>query len=180
MSFSVALNFEDGVTRFIDCRPAETVVDAAYRHGINIPMDCREGACATCKCRVESGQYTLGEYIDEALSKEEAGAGYALACQMHPQSDCVVLVPTQSEACNSTPQNYVAQIEEIKRLEVSPAGAYVRGAIAALSPLRQRRGRHVRQEDHVEFCVVVQFLRQLRQPRGRLEGFGHRVLLAHL
>src|SRR5262245_48932126 len=91
MSFTIALNFEDGVTRFVECGSTETVVDAAYRQGVNIPMDCREGACATCKCRVESGKYSLGEYIDDALSKEEVGAGHALACQMRPESDCVVL-----------------------------------------------------------------------------------------
>ena len=30
MSYRIALNFEDGVTRFIDCNPTESVADAAY------------------------------------------------------------------------------------------------------------------------------------------------------
>ncbi|MBS0429945.1 MAG: ring-hydroxylating dioxygenase ferredoxin reductase family protein [Proteobacteria bacterium] len=127
MSFTIALNFEDGVTRFVDCGPDDTVVNAAYRQGINIPMDCREGACATCKCRVESGKYSLGDYIDDALSKEEAGAGYALACQMRPESDCVVLVPTQSTACNTKPESFVAQIEDVKRLSDSTFSLVLRG-----------------------------------------------------
>ena len=46
----IALNFEDGVTRFIEARADELVADAAYRVGVNIPMDCRDGACGTCKC----------------------------------------------------------------------------------------------------------------------------------
>ena len=49
-------------------------------------MDCREGACSTCKCRVESGSYYLGDYIEDAFSKDEADTGYALACQMRPKS----------------------------------------------------------------------------------------------
>ena len=49
MSFQIALNFEDGVTRFIECRPNEVVADASYRQRINIPLDCRDGACGTCK-----------------------------------------------------------------------------------------------------------------------------------
>ena len=49
----IALNFEDGFTRFIESRADETVVDAAYRAGINIPLDCSGGACGTCKCRVQ-------------------------------------------------------------------------------------------------------------------------------
>ena len=45
----VALSFEDGVTRFIACREDQTVADASYRQRINIPLDCRDGACGTCK-----------------------------------------------------------------------------------------------------------------------------------
>ena len=41
MSYKIALNFEDGVTRFIESNAGETVADAAYRQGINIPLDCR-------------------------------------------------------------------------------------------------------------------------------------------
>ena len=45
MGHSIALNFEDGVTRFIECRSEETIADASYRLGINIPLDCRDGVC---------------------------------------------------------------------------------------------------------------------------------------
>ena len=93
MTHSIAFNFEDGVTRFIDANVGETVADAAYRQGINIPLDCRDGACGTCKCFAEAGQYDLGEeYIEDALSPEEAEQGFVLTCQMRAQSDCVVRV----------------------------------------------------------------------------------------
>jgi benzoate/toluate 1,2-dioxygenase reductase subunit len=46
MSNEIALNFEDGVTRFITANDVELVADAAYRLGLNIPMDCRDGAVA--------------------------------------------------------------------------------------------------------------------------------------
>src|SRR5271155_4311863 len=59
MDHSIALNFEDGVPRFIECRPDETIADASFRLGINIPLDCRDGVCGTCKCLVESGEYEL-------------------------------------------------------------------------------------------------------------------------
>ena len=59
MPHSIALNFEDGVTRFIEARDGETVADASYRLGINIPLDCRDGACGTCKCRVACGALRL-------------------------------------------------------------------------------------------------------------------------
>ena len=40
MTYNIALNFEDGVTRFIECNAGEKVLDAAYRSKINMPMDC--------------------------------------------------------------------------------------------------------------------------------------------
>lgn len=42
-SYRIALNFEDGVTRFIDCGATEKVLDSAFRQRINLPMDCSDG-----------------------------------------------------------------------------------------------------------------------------------------
>ena len=81
MSHHIALQFEDGVTRFIEATPTETVADAAFRQGINVPLDCRDGACGTCKCFAESGQYTMGDYIEDALSEDEAEQGYVLTAR---------------------------------------------------------------------------------------------------
>jgi benzoate/toluate 1,2-dioxygenase reductase subunit len=72
MGYRVALNFEDGITRFIECNPGDTVADASYRVGINIPLDCRDGACGTCKGHCESGEYDNGSYIEDAMIEEEA------------------------------------------------------------------------------------------------------------
>ena len=49
MGHAIALNFEDGFTRFIDCRDGETVAGASYRAGINIPLDCPSSE--VCKTR---------------------------------------------------------------------------------------------------------------------------------
>lgn len=127
MSYTIALDFEDGVTRFIKCSGSESVVDAAYRQGINIPMDCREGACAACKCRVESGTYGLGDYIDDALSADEAAQGYALACQMRPTSDCVVRIPADSSVCNTRQESYTANVREVRRLSDSTFSLVLQG-----------------------------------------------------
>ena len=76
MSYNIALNFEDGVTRFVSCNEGETVLDAAYRSQINLPMDCSDGVCGTCKGACRQGEFDMGdEYIDEALSDEEAEQG---------------------------------------------------------------------------------------------------------
>lgn len=107
----IAFNFEDGVTRIIACKDNEKVLEAAYRAKINLPMDCSDGVCGTCKCRAESGSYDLGEdYIAEALTPDEAASGLVLTCQMTPSSDCVICVPTTSKACKTGQQAFSATL----------------------------------------------------------------------
>ncbi|MFG3207399.1 benzoate 1,2-dioxygenase electron transfer component BenC [Streptomyces sp. NPDC048192] len=115
MSFQVALNFEDGITRFIECRPDETVAEASYKARINIPLDCRDGACGTCKSRCESGSYDGGDYIEEALSDDEAAQGYCLPCQMTPQSDLVLRIASSSAAAKTGPAAHTATLADVKR-----------------------------------------------------------------
>ncbi|MBR0662411.1 benzoate 1,2-dioxygenase electron transfer component BenC [Neoroseomonas oryzicola] len=116
MTHSIALNFEDGVTRFVEARPGETIADASYRLGINIPLDCRDGACGTCKCRVESGSFDGGSYIEDALTDEEAASGLALACQARPKTDLVVAIPAASTACKTRPQSFPTVLRGVERL----------------------------------------------------------------
>src|SRR6516225_10268466 len=116
MAYSIALNFEDGITRFIECRTGETVADASYRVGINIPLDCRDGACGTCKGFCESGQYDNGSYIDDAMTEEEAKEGYVLACQMRPKSDCIISNTATSNVCKTGASAHKGQITAIDHL----------------------------------------------------------------
>lgn len=115
MSHQIALSFEDGVTRFIKCGPDETVADASYRARINIPLDCRDGACGTCKSFCESGTFDGGDYIDEALTEDEAAAGFALPCQMRPLSDLVLQIPTTSDVAKTQAGTHASTITEIRR-----------------------------------------------------------------
>ena len=80
------------------------MADAAYRQGINIPLDCRDGACGTCKCFCEAGSYDGGDYIEDALTEDEADKGSVLTCQMGPETDCVVLQMPAPPRCAKTAQ----------------------------------------------------------------------------
>lgn len=115
MTYNIALQFEDGVTRIIPCEADELVADAAYRAKINIPLDCRDGACGTCKCHCESGSYTQGVYIEDALTDDEAAQGYILTCQMRPESDCVIRVPASSAACKTEVATHGGKLSKIDR-----------------------------------------------------------------
>lgn len=142
MSFQIALNFEDGVTRFIEAEGHETVADAAYRQGINIPLDCRDGACGTCKCQAESGRYDLGDnFIEDALSEDEIAQGYVLTCQMLAQSDCVVRVPASSQLCKTQQASFDATISLVRQLSESTIALSVKGE--ALSRLAFLPGQYV-------------------------------------
>ncbi|KAF7963271.1 NADH oxidase, partial [Cupriavidus sp. UYMU48A] len=124
MEHTIALQFEDGVTRFITCGENETLSDAAYRQKINIPLDCRDGACGTCRGLCESGSYDLPEssYIEDALTAEEAAQGYVLACQTRPRSDCVIRVAASSTACKTGVTKFEGAIASVDRLSDSTIG----------------------------------------------------------
>ena len=122
MVHHIALSFEDGVTRFIEARSDELVADAAYRAGLNIPLDCRDGACGTCKCHCESGDYSLGSYIDDALTEEEAAERLVLTCQMKAKSDCVLRIPASSTICKVKIGSISAEIESVQQLSPSSIG----------------------------------------------------------
>jgi benzoate/toluate 1,2-dioxygenase reductase component len=115
MAYHIALQFEDGVTRMIQCDASELVCDAAYRAKINIPLDCRDGACGTCKCHCESGEYEMGDYIEDALAEDEAAKGYVLTCQMKPKSDCVIRVPASAAACKTEVGSHGGRLAQIAR-----------------------------------------------------------------
>ncbi len=113
---AVALAFEDGVTKFITCREDQTVADASYRQRINIPLDCRDGACGTCKARCESGDFDGGDYIDDALSADEAANGYVLPCSMRPRSDLVLQINSTSAVAKTEAARFTGTLVALDRL----------------------------------------------------------------
>jgi benzoate/toluate 1,2-dioxygenase reductase subunit len=142
MSFQIALNFEDGVTRFIEATGHETVADAAYRQGINIPLDCRDGACGTCKCKAESGRYDLGDnFIEDALNEDEIAEGFVLTCQMRAESDCVIRIPASSQLCKTEQASFEAAISDVRQLSASTIALSIKGE--ALSRLAFLPGQYV-------------------------------------
>lgn len=121
MEYNIALQFEDGVTGFIKCEADETVAEAAYRQKFNIPVDCLDGACGTCRCHCESGSYDMHPdmYIEDALTEAEAAEGYVLTCQMIPESDCVIKVPSSSEACKVGKSVFKGKLQQLNVLSES-------------------------------------------------------------
>ncbi|WP_109478863.1 anthranilate 1,2-dioxygenase electron transfer component AntC [Paraburkholderia sp. C35] len=101
MNHKVAFNFADGKTTFFEVRPNEILLDAALRSGINIPLDCREGVCGTCKGRCESGSYTQDYVDEETLSAEDLTQRAMLSCQTRVQSDASFYFDFDSTLCSA-------------------------------------------------------------------------------
>src|SRR5699024_7772390 len=109
----VALSFEDGVTRMIRVGRFETIMDAAYKARINIPSDCRDGACGTCKSLCISGEFDPGDFIDDAMTEDELERGYLLTCQSEPESDMVIEIPGTSEMAKTSAAEFQTTITEL-------------------------------------------------------------------
>jgi propane monooxygenase reductase subunit len=84
----------------IECAPDETVLDAAFRQGLNLVYGCREGQCSACKCFLMEGDVALKRYSNFALSDSEQSGGYSLMCRAMPEQDLVV------ELLHYDPDNY--------------------------------------------------------------------------
>ena len=62
----------------------ESILEAALRHGADLPFACKGGVCATCRARLTHGQVEMD--VNYALEKDELDAGFILTCQAHPRT----------------------------------------------------------------------------------------------
>ncbi|MBB3190590.1 anthranilate 1,2-dioxygenase electron transfer component AntC [Halomonas cerina] len=121
MPNTAAIVFRDGITRFVTVADNELLMDAARRHGVNLPVDCREGVCGTCRCLREAGEVDL-EYVDEeALTEEELEAGHVLACQARLQTPGSFYFDVDSSLCSVATEVFTATVGDVQR--VSDAAA---------------------------------------------------------
>ena len=67
----------------------ESILDAALRAGADLPYACKGGVCATCRCKVISGEVDM--FLNYSLEKEEVEKGYVLSCQTLPKGPNVRL-----------------------------------------------------------------------------------------
>ncbi len=75
-------------TLLID-RDKQSVLDAALAQGLELPYSCKSGVCATCRCKVTSGEVDLD--VNFALEDYELARGFVLACQSYAMTDRVVI-----------------------------------------------------------------------------------------
>jgi ferredoxin-NADP reductase/ferredoxin len=107
--------------QLITLLPKETVLQAALRSGLDFPNSCRVGGCASCKCKLATGEVKQLTDTSYLLSKEELEQGYILACQSIPKSDIRVEVELNKEPQRKIAGRVIAQervTHDIMRLSV--------------------------------------------------------------
>jgi ring-1,2-phenylacetyl-CoA epoxidase subunit PaaE len=85
----VSLIFEGKRRDFDMPRSGEPILDAALRHGIDVPYSCRSGVCGSCRAALTSGQVELD--VNYALEDYEIARGAILMCQSYPTTANVVV-----------------------------------------------------------------------------------------
>lgn len=74
-----------GTRQTIEVREDQTILQAAYGAGIDLPSSCNAGVCTTCAAQLSQGSVEQGEGM--GLSPDLQKEGYALLCVAYPRSD---------------------------------------------------------------------------------------------
>ncbi len=79
----------DGVRKFVSLAQGGDLIDSAKAAGIILPFACKNGMCATCRCKVLSGKVQMHQNF--SLEDWELKKGYILSCQLQAIDDKVIL-----------------------------------------------------------------------------------------
>lgn len=80
----------DGLTFDFEMpRVNESILDAALRHGADLPFACKGGVCTTCKAKLLEGEVRMD--VHYGLEEEEIAQGFVLTCQSHPVTEEVTV-----------------------------------------------------------------------------------------
>lgn len=76
-----------GKTYTLELAGSETLLAAMIKAGLPVPHSCRVGECASCMCRLESGDVERLE--NDVLDEDDEEEGWILACRSRPLSDAI-------------------------------------------------------------------------------------------
>ncbi|MBI4333855.1 MAG: DUF4445 domain-containing protein [Chloroflexi bacterium] len=99
--------------RRVACPPGRSLMDCARSQGIGVSSVCGgHGTCNSCKVQVVRGAVSPPTPVElKTFQQHELQAGWRLACQALPESDCKLHVPPESMTA--------AQRTQVEGLEVA-------------------------------------------------------------
>lgn len=96
----------------------ETILDAAFRAGMNLSYRCNSGSCGSCRARLISGE--LGEKLpfDYVLSAKEKADNFILLCRCKGQtgSDLVIETHETNDASEIPVQSITTSVSKIQKM----------------------------------------------------------------
>ena len=101
--------------RRFSARPGETVLNAALRHGVVLPYSCKNGTCASCKCRLVEGQVDYPYNPPSALEFNELYGGWGLSCQAVPRTDLVIEARELEQLADIQVRKLPARVESLEK-----------------------------------------------------------------
>lgn len=101
--------------RQFTARPGETVLAAALRHGVVLPYSCKNGTCASCKCRLSAGSVRYPYKPPAALADSDLWSGQALTCQAVAESDLVIEARELEQVADIAVRLLPARVESLEQ-----------------------------------------------------------------
>jgi len=72
----------DGSKKIFYMNKNDDFIEKATQYGISVPYSCKNGMCATCRCKVSSGEAVMKKNF--SLEDWEIKKGFVLSCQLEP------------------------------------------------------------------------------------------------
>ena len=72
----------DGSKKIFYMNKNDDFIEKATKYGISVPYSCKNGMCATCRCKVSSGKALMRKNF--SLEDWEIKKGFLLSCQLEP------------------------------------------------------------------------------------------------
>jgi len=101
--------------RRFSARPGETVLNAALRHGVVLPYSCKNGTCASCKCRIVEGKVGYPYNPPSALEFNDLYAGFGLSCQAVAEGDLVIEARELEQVADIPVRKLPARVESMEK-----------------------------------------------------------------
>ena len=93
-TYTVELNHE-GESHTFPVTEGQTVLEAAWNAGIELPNSCNAGVCTTCAAQILEGNVDQSEAM--GVSPELRQKGYALLCVSYPLTDLKIASGKEEE-----------------------------------------------------------------------------------